>query len=391
MYYDQKIRYLQLRNEEGKIGNAGFLRMECCENRWRILLQVSGLTKEQDGKVQAYLGGQGKAVAIGEVEIMDGRGRLELRGADAQNMMASGLRYEELEEAKIPLTRQWVIYGNLCEAGESARENAASEREVQENAKENASSGREMQENTKDNAATGKKAQENAVAKKEAQENTKDNAATGKEAQENAVAKKEAQENTQENTKENAKENAKDNAAPGKKAQENAVAKKEAQENAVAKKEARENTAVGKDAPEISWEAKQARKAAAIGENGSGSRMALKAGKWEQLDAIYPHIAPFGDGRRYLQISPGDFVILKEKSYRKVNNSFLLHGYFSYKHLILHRAMKKGEAVYYVGVPGHFFDKEKEVALLFGFESFEGGMEPAKEGDFGYYMMRVEL
>ena len=119
--------------------------------------------------------------------------------------------------------------------------------------------------------------------------------------------------------------------------------------------------------------------------------MTIKAGKWEQLDAIYPHIVPFGDRRRYLQISPGDFVILKEKSYRKVNNSFLLHGYFTYKHLILCKMLKKGESVYYVGVPGRFFDREKEVALLFGFESFEGGIEPAKEGDFGYYMMRVEL
>lgn len=117
----------------------------------------------------------------------------------------------------------------------------------------------------------------------------------------------------------------------------------------------------------------------------------LQPDKWEQLRAIYPPVRPFGDDREYLRISPGDFVILKDRSYRLANNSFLLHGYFNYKHLILHRSRQQGENIYFVGVPGNFFDKEKEVAILFGFESFECAREPAKDGDYGYYMMRVEL
>ena len=40
---------------------------------------------------------------------------------------------------------------------------------------------------------------------------------------------------------------------------------------------------------------------------------------------------------------------------------------------------------------GNFYEKEKRVALLFGFESFEGKREPAGNGDFGYYMVRVEI
>lgn len=118
---------------------------------------------------------------------------------------------------------------------------------------------------------------------------------------------------------------------------------------------------------------------------------ALQPDKWEQLRSIYPSVRPFGDDREYLRISPGDFVILKDRSYRLANNSFLLHGYFNYKHLILHRSARQGETLYFVGVPGNFYDKEKEVAILFGFESFECAREPAKEGDYGYYMMRVEL
>ena len=118
---------------------------------------------------------------------------------------------------------------------------------------------------------------------------------------------------------------------------------------------------------------------------------AMKTEKWEQLQAIYPHIAPFGDEREYLKITPGDFVILDQKSYKAANNSFLLHGYFSYKHLILHRIRKRGEYLYYIGVPGKYFEKEKEVAILFGFECFEGENLTVREGEEGYYMLRVEL
>lgn len=113
--------------------------------------------------------------------------------------------------------------------------------------------------------------------------------------------------------------------------------------------------------------------------------------KWRQLSEIYPHIAPFRDQRDYLSIGPGDFVILPEKYYRLINNSFLLHGFYNYGHMILARTMKRGEETYYIGVPGNFYEKERQVAIMFGFESFECRQEPTTDGDFGYYMIRVEL
>ena len=117
----------------------------------------------------------------------------------------------------------------------------------------------------------------------------------------------------------------------------------------------------------------------------------LAENKWLQLWKIYPHITPFKDEREYLTIGPEDFVILPAKYYRMANNSFLLHGYYNYRHLILCRMEQKGQPVFYIGVPGNYFDREKEVAVLFGFESFECAKEPVRTGDYGYYMMRVEL
>lgn len=113
--------------------------------------------------------------------------------------------------------------------------------------------------------------------------------------------------------------------------------------------------------------------------------------KWNQLSEIYPHVYPFEDGREYLALGPSDFVIFPSAYYKLVNNSFLLHGYHNYEHLLLGRIEKKGEACYYVGVPGNYYDREKQVAVMFGFESFECKTEPAGQGDYGYYMMRVEL
>lgn len=118
---------------------------------------------------------------------------------------------------------------------------------------------------------------------------------------------------------------------------------------------------------------------------------AMSENKWRQLWRIYPHIRPFRDEREYLSLWPEDFVVLRSDAYRLAHNSFLLHGYYNYEHLILTQMSVKGTDRYYIGVPGNFYEKEKQVAIMFGFESFECRQEPAQEGDFGYYMIRVEL
>ncbi len=113
--------------------------------------------------------------------------------------------------------------------------------------------------------------------------------------------------------------------------------------------------------------------------------------KWMQLCHMYPTIHPFGDGREYLSIAPRDFVVLRQDFQKMVHNSFLLHGYYNYRHLILGKIPGRNGFDYYLGVPGNFYDREKMVAEMFGFEAFEGEGEQAKPGDFGYYMKKVEL
>lgn len=115
--------------------------------------------------------------------------------------------------------------------------------------------------------------------------------------------------------------------------------------------------------------------------------------KWEQLQKCYQNVHPFGDQRLFLSIEPKDFIILQASFQKLVNNSFLLHGFYNYRHLILgpDKNLSSGTGrQFYLGVPGTYFEREKMVAIMFGFEGFE--CEGAVEiGKFGYYMRRVEL
>lgn len=113
----------------------------------------------------------------------------------------------------------------------------------------------------------------------------------------------------------------------------------------------------------------------------------LKEDKWEQILDTYDQIHPYGDDRVYVKIAPKDFIILSGNCQHLVNNSFLLHGFYNYRYVIL----GKGERDYFLGVPGVFYEREKMVALMFGFEAFECEEGDPKPGDFGYYLRKVEL
>lgn len=118
----------------------------------------------------------------------------------------------------------------------------------------------------------------------------------------------------------------------------------------------------------------------------SSTAYSLKEDKWEQILENYEKIHPYGDERIYVKLEPKDFIILQAKYQHLVNNSFLLHGFYNYRYVILGK-----EQDYYLGVPGVFYEREKMVALMFGFEAFEcpGGI--AKAGEFGYYLRKVEI
>ena len=121
--------------------------------------------------------------------------------------------------------------------------------------------------------------------------------------------------------------------------------------------------------------------------------VSIASDKWEQLKNQFKIMHPFGDEREFVSIEIKDFTVLREAYQKLVNNSFLLHGFYNYRHLILGKDCRIGtsnEVCFYLGVPGVFFEREKMVAVMFGFEGFESA-GPVEIGKFGYYLRRVEI
>lgn len=117
----------------------------------------------------------------------------------------------------------------------------------------------------------------------------------------------------------------------------------------------------------------------------------IMSDKWEQLRQLYPVIHPYEDDREYISIKPKDFVIMTGDYQHLANNSFLLHGFYNYRHIILGKEESTETDNFYLGVPGVYYEREKMVALMFGFEAFECSGGKAEPGKFGYYLKKVKI
>jgi hypothetical protein len=62
---------------------------------------------------------------------------------------------------------------------------------------------------------------------------------------------------------------------------------------------------------------------------------------------------------------------LPKKNHHLCNNSFLIHGYLNYHHLMRKEIKENGDVQLYLGVPGVYERQERMMALLFGFPKFE--------------------
>lgn len=90
-----------------------------------------------------------------------------------------------------------------------------------------------------------------------------------------------------------------------------------------------------------------------------------------------------------------DIARLPRREWRLANNSFLLHGYYNYHHLLL----IEEDGCLYLGVPGIYHPREETAARAFGFRSFrklpeDGPDLSEQEKDdtekFGYWCRQVE-
>ena len=116
---------------------------------------------------------------------------------------------------------------------------------------------------------------------------------------------------------------------------------------------------------------------------------------WQELRKRYPKIQPFdydGDSE-VLTIRPQDIGNLPRENWIYGNNSFLLHGYYNFRYLILVRLHNEnGCPRYLIGVPGHYYSNEKYMATMFGFPNFVlSKKQPPNDGRFGYWYTDIKM
>ena len=116
---------------------------------------------------------------------------------------------------------------------------------------------------------------------------------------------------------------------------------------------------------------------------------------WENLRRDHTKILDFDyeKGCEILTIKPQDIGLLPREIWVYGNNSFLLHGYYNYRYLILAKLFNpEGTPRYLLGVPGHYYSNERYMASMFGFPNFVlSKNQPMEDGRFGYWYTDVKI
>lgn len=111
--------------------------------------------------------------------------------------------------------------------------------------------------------------------------------------------------------------------------------------------------------------------------------------QWKYLENRFP-VMQYVDGSgavmSSIRLDPQSLTRVPRDKWELGNNSFLLHGIYQYRHLLLLRRKAENKINYYIGVPGVYNDQEQMMASMFGFQEFRMLKEPGvKEGSFGYW------
>lgn len=113
-----------------------------------------------------------------------------------------------------------------------------------------------------------------------------------------------------------------------------------------------------------------------------------------QMLESYPRLPLFADSQfiECVKIVPQDIGKLAMGNWKLGVNSFLSHGYYHYKYIMLGKVKFDKNESYVIGVPGVFTNKEKYLANMFGFSVFI----PVKKakmltGNFGYWISEISM
>lgn len=391
MRYDRKIKYLDYLENGERVRGSGFLKMEINDDSFKMELTVKGVRGAKEFVGDVILCGGGREEILEKIRIENGQGELRHTCHIDAGIGSTGIGCDELSGIRIPLGegREIACTWNTAEPLEKTPAEPPERATAQSSAEAPAKISAKLMTQPPIE-------QEGTILFPEQTLQTRERAMQSGEQTMPLPERRERKEKPRERAsqlqerKETVRDTAMQEAPKGKRgvSGEQAAPLREQIASLTGRTVQQQPTELkSRKQPEQQPTELKSRKQP----EQQPETVPLLESKWLQLCAIYPHIRPFQDQREYLSIGPEDFVLFSSDSYKAASNSFMLHGYYNYRHLILTREERRGELLYYVGVPGNYYDREKQVAIMFGFESFECAQEPAQSADFGYYMMRVQL
>lgn len=120
---------------------------------------------------------------------------------------------------------------------------------------------------------------------------------------------------------------------------------------------------------------------------------ATQTDPFEKLFVRADYIDAFDDDYFYdcIEVSPEKLKCLNQNEIDIAGNSFLLHGYYNFRHILFGRVHDNlDNTKYFIGVPGMYCNRERYMASMFGFNNFKKSHRSDYANPyFGYWYQEI--
>ena len=120
---------------------------------------------------------------------------------------------------------------------------------------------------------------------------------------------------------------------------------------------------------------------------------ATQTDPFEKLFVRADYIDAFDDDYFYdcIEVSPEMLKCLNQNEIDIAGNSFLLHGYYNFRHILFGRVRDNlDNTKYFIGVPGMYCNRERYTASMFGFNNFKKSHRSDYANPyFGYWYQEI--
>ena len=114
------------------------------------------------------------------------------------------------------------------------------------------------------------------------------------------------------------------------------------------------------------------------------------------FEAIFKNadfIDAFDDDYYYncVEVTPEQLKMLPVEDEAIINNSYLVHGYYNFKHILFGKVRENDNNTrYFIGVPGMYCNRERFMASMFGFRNFKKSHRSDYSNPyFGYWYQEI--